>query len=600
MNSAVAALTSVESWFNEFVRQSANSEKLGSLQWFAELQGGLSGAGVAVGLCAIGPFVLKWGPLESILEEATARRELADQDARKQGPALDTLRQSGASHVAIRFLPKRPRKKEPPEAFGIVMSTYEGTMAPENKEYISDFRELLQDLYPDQTRITDEQLRIYLTKLADTLTPDVNRPKTKQQTSTLPDIAQVPSKPDSGLVGRLAAATGVLQQRGHDPASLGNLAAWINERLGYDVPRVARDERFVHGDPRFANLVVDRGDNKVALIDFGEGHLGHVFSDFARFEGDILTRTTAAKTGSDRIAEIQAGVRQLQASQRPPLQPGRSPLTVAALWREERDRSFPALHEAKPLNLYSLFMIKELLGRIRWWSKPERTLDEVGATVPELVAAINFVRETVEERDGRPVQRLWVTANESALIAVLKSWGVNQTEWGGNATKTAVKLLAELQRGDCDLVVDANGLARRVRNIWIDVHVNLESGRRHLVEREQVNPDGSPFRTRNLPSSLGEKCKIDEDPAVAAQRGLAEELGIEKPLSLVQAESRENPVGEPSYPGLRTVYDTYWFIAEIDPKDYKPEGYVEEQPDKRTYFEWEGPSASNSALDGLA
>lgn len=176
--------------------------------------------------------------------------------------------------------------------------------------------------------------------------------------------------------------------------------------------------------------------------------------------------------------------------------------------------------------------------------------------------------------------------DRDAVSRVLGHYSIAAMSWGKGGAKTLDHLAAEIRDGDSELFIDGDSLARRVRNVWVDVFVVSGTGRHHLVERRQVFYDGRT-RERNLPASIGEKCKIQEDPAAAAQRGLAEELGIEKPLSLVQAESRENPVGEPSYPGLRTVYDTYWFIAEIDPKDYKPEGYVEEQPDKRTYFEWE-------------
>lgn len=171
---------------------------------------------------------------------------------------------------------------------------------------------------------------------------------------------------------------------------------------------------------------------------------------------------------------------------------------------------------------------------------------------------------------------------DSALMAA----GIDTSLWGAGPTKTLAHLATELQEGDSELFTDQEGLARRVQNVWVDVFVAESGQRRHLVERRQIFCDGRS-RERSLPASLGEKCKIGEEPLVAARRALVEELGIEKPLGLATAEPRENPVGEPSYPGLRTVYETYWFTAEIDPKDYKPEGYVEEQVDKRTYFEWE-------------
>lgn len=180
----------------------------------------------------------------------------------------------------------------------------------------------------------------------------------------------------------------------------------------------------------------------------------------------------------------------------------------------------------------------------------------------------------------------WTQLSSDDLLGVLRTHGVLGAGWGTGTAKTAKHLLTELRDRDCELFVDDLGLARRVRNVWIDVFAVSGETRRHLVERRQVFCDGRT-RERSLPASLGEKCKIGEDPGVAARRGIAEELGIAIDREIVAAKPRENPVGRQSYPGLRTVYNTYWFLAELAPADYKAEGYVEVQCDKRTYFEWE-------------
>lgn len=180
----------------------------------------------------------------------------------------------------------------------------------------------------------------------------------------------------------------------------------------------------------------------------------------------------------------------------------------------------------------------------------------------------------------------WSQLSADDLLGLLRAHGVSAAKWGRGPAKTAGNLLAELRDNDCELFVDDLGLARGVRHVWIDVFADLGGTRRHLVERRQVFSDGR-IRQRSLPASLGEKCKIGEDPWVAARRGIAEELGITAAIDMTGAQPRENPVGRQSYPGLRTVYRTYWFITELAPADYNAEGYVEVQTDKRTYFEWE-------------
>lgn len=176
--------------------------------------------------------------------------------------------------------------------------------------------------------------------------------------------------------------------------------------------------------------------------------------------------------------------------------------------------------------------------------------------------------------------------DEAGLAALLLSSGVDTAAWGTCEAKTIGHLLAELRDGDCELIEDQTGLARRVRNVWVDLHAAIDTERLRLVERRQVFADGR-VRERTLPASLGEKCKIGEDPADAARRGVAEELGIAAPLRLVATPPRDNPATARSYPGLRTIYDTYWFAGELDAADFVVDGYVDVQSDKTTYFEWE-------------
>ena len=172
------------------------------------------------------------------------------------------------------------------------------------------------------------------------------------------------------------------------------------------------------------------------------------------------------------------------------------------------------------------------------------------------------------------------------LARYLARFGVETSDWGRGDTKTVDHLLEEMRNGDSELIVDGTDLTRRVRHVWVDVFATVQDERRHLVERRQVFNDGR-VRERVLPTSIGEKCKVGENPAEAARRGIVEELAIAAPIKLIVGMDRQNPIGPPSYPTLRTVYDTYWFVAELDISDFKPEGYVEIQPDKRTYFEWE-------------
>lgn len=176
--------------------------------------------------------------------------------------------------------------------------------------------------------------------------------------------------------------------------------------------------------------------------------------------------------------------------------------------------------------------------------------------------------------------------DESQLVSILTRAGVDVTAWGVGRAKTVGHLLAELRDADCELIADEEGLVRRVRNVWVDVFATVAHRRYHLIEQRQDFVDGRS-RERDLPASLGEKCKIGEDPLNAARRGVTEELGIVTDFELRDGEKRENPSGETSYPGLRTRYETHWYDADLDSRAFNADGYVERQEDKVTSFVWE-------------
>ena len=95
-------------------------------------------------------------------------------------------------------------------------------------------------------------------------------------------------------------------------------------------------------------------------------------------------------------------------------------------------------------------------------------------------------------------------------------------------------------------------------------------------------------RVRSLPCSLGEKIKAGEDPAFVAMRGIGEELGIVIDTNRVTALGQEYQETESfSYPGLITRYDKYTFLVNLADGEYRPEGYVEDDGKKLTYFVWE-------------
>ena len=73
-----------------------------------------------------------------------------------------------------------------------------------------------------------------------------------------------------------------------------------------------------------------------------------------------------------------------------------------------------------------------------------------------------------------------------------------------------------------------------------------------------------------------------------AMRGIGEELGIVIDTNRVTALGQEYQETESfSYPGLITRYDKYTFLVNLADGEYRPEGYVEDDGKKLTYFVWE-------------
>lgn len=174
------------------------------------------------------------------------------------------------------------------------------------------------------------------------------------------------------------------------------------------------------------------------------------------------------------------------------------------------------------------------------------------------------------------------------LVEKLHTAGVDLSTWGYGATKTVEQLFQEIEGGEAELVTASDGrLVRKTAVANIEVqYTDAAKKRWRLIERKQVFADGSE-RERGLGTSVAEKLKVGENVPEAAVRGLQEELGFSEMVALSGTGVELKEADSPSYPGLRAQYEIHAFTAELSPEQYKPEGYIEAQPDKSTYFEWE-------------
>lgn len=184
-----------------------------------------------------------------------------------------------------------------------------------------------------------------------------------------------------------------------------------------------------------------------------------------------------------------------------------------------------------------------------------------------------------------------IRTNENALQLLqkqLQNAGVDTSKWGTGQTKTLAHLQKEIESGETVLVVKENGkILRRVVVGGADIHYISPDGKKYrLKEEKQVFRDGRE-RRRDLGNAVSEKMKPDENPKEAMARGIAEELGIEGGVSLTETGTDEHFIESPSYPGLQSQYVTYKFQVTLNDQQFNPDGYVENQSDKSTYFVWE-------------
>ncbi len=179
------------------------------------------------------------------------------------------------------------------------------------------------------------------------------------------------------------------------------------------------------------------------------------------------------------------------------------------------------------------------------------------------------------------------TLNITHTVKQLQGAGIDITNWGKGGTKTVEQLHKEIQDEETILVQGERGeLLRKVIVGGGDIYYTSPEGKKYrLIEEKQVFANGSE-RRRNLGHAVSEKLKHGEDIKEAMIRGISEELGISGDISLEEVKTHEEILSSPSYPGLRSQYILPEFKILLTQEQFKPEGYIETQSDKSTYFIW--------------
>jgi len=173
------------------------------------------------------------------------------------------------------------------------------------------------------------------------------------------------------------------------------------------------------------------------------------------------------------------------------------------------------------------------------------------------------------------------------LTNKLKEYKVPVDYWGTGNAKTVEHLLDELKNEECEIVDEGGYLVRYIEFVGVKMYYKDKNGDIYVLKEDrQVFKDGRT-RRRDMVASVAEKMKFGEDPLKSAIRGVREELDIK--LSNTQLKKMRDlnyDGGSQSYPGLKTKYKGHQFTCFLNDKQYKPNGYVEVQKDKSTFFVW--------------
>lgn len=370
------------------------------------LAGGYSGSLVAlIWLGRLDPVVMKAGPSEEIA---------AEHDHRLRFPHVTgTLPENGLDRI---HGPIEVQLNTSAAQWSVIAYRYVGGRSFEEIEHYSDFEEFLRTYVWSANRDqapSELTIRECLRKVAQILTekrPEDGDPPLQTLADALPALPW-----DQGILATLNTAAAFCP----DLPDLAGFRAWWESTTESIRVAPVPDRRTLHGDARFANILIDSVHAQVDLIDFGNGRRGHVFEDFARFEIDLLFRTTpvADEKGnldrsllSDAVGhllrdEIAVGSIQIGDHRQ---------VRCIKLWRQAVYQALPAMTRPGALMMYRWFLLAECLKRTRWLANAG--VRDVGVDPASLVHTIYALRQNLTGGDLSPT---WLSTAPQTLAAAL-------------------------------------------------------------------------------------------------------------------------------------------------------------------------------------
>jgi NUDIX domain len=161
--------------------------------------------------------------------------------------------------------------------------------------------------------------------------------------------------------------------------------------------------------------------------------------------------------------------------------------------------------------------------------------------------------------------------------------GIDLDRWSPTiGNKSVADLQAELDSGETQLQSIDGKLVRSVKVVRVTVRVEIGDRSFILVEDKQIFFTGA-VRERGA-KYIAEKVKKDEPPAIAALRGLQEEIGLKFEGEIVAIGEEIQQESSPSYPGLSSQYQIFNYQIMLSVEDLNQIRFAEIQTQKMCLF----------------
>ena len=338
---------------------------LDSIAW-RPLGGGLSGAevGLAIVPCSTVPLVFKAGPAEDIEREVESRRRYAMRNpmiAAKLQNLVD-LHLDGASEPI----------RDPTETGSLRRVMADIYFGPSSFDELTLYR-TFEDVFTDYCSgklefATERHIELWLRNLLNQI--ELQTPVNgTQDTHAVGDefSRSLPPVPWTRGVNSVLSTAAAFLPEGDE---LRNLEQWWHKRSQDWHITPWKRLSAIHGDLRFANVLLRIGRDDVHLVDFGSGSEGHVMRDLAKFECDLLFRILPSPT--EELTTHALRTEAIQVATGGPFNPSSVEsnnrlINALKLLRSAYDAKWEFSAHPERTQMYRWFQLGEILKRLLWF-----------------------------------------------------------------------------------------------------------------------------------------------------------------------------------------------------------------------------------------